>query len=142
MSDIEKAAPNKKLSQRRIDRQQRKAERQRLRQKKAEFDEKKEKSKVVKVRMKKKSLPGFLANNVDLIIHWLRDYEHLFCLAEDYGFQRLDRLPDERRHQLVQQYVDIAEFIDMCEELKNAAAEKAVEKPEEQLKAEDQISSS
>jgi hypothetical protein len=42
----------------------------------------------------------------------------------------------------VQQYVDIAEFIDTCEELKNAAVEKVVEKPEEQLKAEDQISSS
>lgn len=148
MSEHEDSRSYQKLSQRRVDRQKRKAERQLLKQKKAHFDKEQEQHKVVKPRLRKKSLPGFLANNVDAILHWLKDYETLFNLADDYGFQRIDRMPEEKMQRLVQQYVDISEFIDKLEAIKaeadlKLAREKENAQPEtEQKESEDHSNSS
>ena len=41
-------------------------------------------------------------------------------MADDYGIQSLDRLSDEKRRLLVQNYVDVGEFITTLEEIKNS----------------------
>lgn len=113
----EASSKSKKLSQKRTARQERKAERRRLKLEKAHFDEKKQRLTPVKVRFSSKSLPGFLAKNTDAIIKWLKDYQTLFVMADDYGIQQLDRMPEQRRRLLVQNYVDVGEFITILEDI-------------------------
>lgn len=106
-----------KKSQKRKDRQARKAERRARREELSHHEKKVHDNKPVKIRRSKKSLPGFLAKNVDAIIKWLKDYQTLFVMADDYGIQRLDRLPEDRRKLLVQNYVDIGDFILILNEI-------------------------
>lgn len=128
-----------KKSQKRKDRQERKAERRKA---KAEQQLRKpEKKKPVKARLSKKSLPGFLAKNVNAIIQWLKDYETLFVLADDYGIQRLDRMPKEKRDMLFQNYIDVSDFITVLQEIvqetNSANAGAASESLQEQQSNED-----
>ena len=111
---------HKKKSQKRVDRQARKAEKRKQKELLEKNKLKKQQSKPIKARLSKKSLPGFLAKNTDAIIQWLKDYQTLFVMADDYGIQSLDRLSDEKRHLLVQNYVDVGEFITTLEEIKNS----------------------
>lgn len=106
-----------KKSQKRIDRQARKNERRRLKSEALAFEETKMLLKPVKARLSKKSLPGFLAKNAKAIVQWLKDYSTLFVMADDYGFQRLDRLTEEKRNLLIQNYVDVNDFISILESL-------------------------
>lgn len=85
MDDIDDTA-KPKLSQKRVDRQLRKKQRREEKLSKAHSSPSKTNGKLVKVRHSKKSLPGFLAKNVDAILTWLKEYETLFALADDYGF--------------------------------------------------------
>lgn len=131
-NDIEASKPKK--SQKRRDRQERKAERRRQREAVREGTvSKKQTFKPVKARLSKKSLPGFLAKNAEVIKQWLKDYQILFVMADDYGFQNLDRLPDQRRQQLVQNYVDVGNFILTLDAI---IAESLVQVPEPQISVE------
>lgn len=76
-----------------------------------------EKVRPVRIRRTKKTLPGFLAKNVDAIVKWLKNYQTLYMLADDYGIMRLDRLPQEKLERITQNYVDVSEFIDIVEGL-------------------------
>lgn len=83
-NDVEAEKPKK--SQKRRDRQERKAERRRQREAVRNGSvSKKQLFKPVKARLSKKSLPGFLAKNTDAIKQWLKDYQTLFVMADDYG---------------------------------------------------------
>lgn len=71
----------------------------------------------VKARLQKKSLPGFMAKNAETILQWLKDYMLLFILADDYGISNMQRIPEERRRVLVQNYVDVGDFTIMLQDL-------------------------
>ena len=100
-------------SQKRKDRQERRREKQ---VKTAE----KQKEIQVNVKKTKKSLPGFLAKNAENILKWLGAYCTLFCRADDYGIDKLDRYSPEQRKDLVQMYVDISDFRQIVREMLNA----------------------
>lgn len=74
-------------------------------------------AKPVKVRLSRKSLPGFMAKNAKAVLQWLKDYMLLFILADDYGISRMDRIPEERRRALVQNYVDVGDFTSMLQDI-------------------------
>lgn len=120
----DKTEPKKKKSQKRVDRQARKAEKRRQKELLEKHELEKKHMKPVKARLSKKSLPGFLAKNVDAIIQWLKDYQTLFVMSDDYGIQKFDRLPQERRNLLVQNYVDVVDFISTLEAIKIESEEK------------------
>ena len=65
-----------------------------------------------------KSLPGFLAKNVDLICGWLKQYCKLFQKADDACIDYLMKMPREERNVLVQDYVDIHIFVELVQALK------------------------
>ena len=66
-----------------------------------------------------KSLPGFLAKNVDLICDWLYEYCALFQKADDAGIDYIKNMEREKRNKLVQDYVDMHVFIELVKKLKN-----------------------
>lgn len=68
-----------------------------------------------------KSLPGFLAKNVDLICKWLREYTTLFQKADDACIDYLKLMERPKRDELVQDYVDIHIFFEAVKMLKNKA---------------------
>lgn len=109
----EDAGEKKKKSQKRADRQARKRERRALR----EMSGAKKGAAPVKARLQKKSLPGFMAKNAETILQWLKDYMLLFILADDYGISNMQRIPEERRRALVQNYVDVGDFTIMLQDL-------------------------
>lgn len=110
--------PKKKKSQKRIDRQARRAEKRRQKALFEKHEERKQQLKPVKIRTAKKSLPGFLAKNVDNIIQLLKDYQLLYVAADDYGFLNMERFPEARIKHVMQNYVGLVEFITLLEELK------------------------
>ena len=65
-----------------------------------------------------KSLPGFLAKNVDLICKWLKEYCKLFQKADDACIDYLKLMERSKRDEIVQDYVDIHTFIDLVQALK------------------------
>ena len=109
----EDAGEKKKKSQTRAERQARKRERRALR----EMSGAKKGAAPVKARLQKKSLPGFMAKNAETILQWLKDYMLLFILADDYGISNMQRIPEERRRALVQNYVDVGDFTIMLQDL-------------------------
>lgn len=118
MANIDTPTEHKKKSQKRVDRQARKAEKRKQKELLAKHQQEKLLQKPVKARLSKKSLPGFLAKNADAILQWLKDYQTLFVMADDYGIQQLDRLPSNKRQLLVQNYIDVGDFILMLENIK------------------------
>lgn len=92
-----------------------------------------EEDRLVRVRYTKKSLPGFLAKNAGAILQWLKEYETLYALADDYGFQRIDRMPPERQAVLQENYVKISDFITVAQQIiaGEAVAEDEPERPDE-----------
>lgn len=75
----------------------------------------------IELKTKKKSLPGFLAKNVDLICKWLKDYSILFQAADDAQIQYFKSMSREKRNQLIDDYVKIHEFMKIVDQLKNNA---------------------
>lgn len=137
-----KSEPKQKKSQKRADRQARRAERQRLRM------EQMTNSKVVynkyepiRVRLSKKSMPGFLAKNIDAIIQWLKDYQLLYVAADDYGFLNMERFPEARMKHVMSNYVQLVDFITQLETIKNESLlEKTAQLSSLEEKIDDQIS--
>ena len=66
-----------------------------------------------------KSLPGFLAKNIDLICKWLKEYSILFQKADDACIDYMKYMERDKRNELVQDYVDIHTFIELVQMLKN-----------------------
>ena len=65
-----------------------------------------------------KSLPGFLAKNVDLICKWLKEYCKLFQKADDACIDYLKLMERSKRDEIVQDYVDIHTFIGLVQVLR------------------------
>lgn len=114
-----KSEPKQKKSQKRADRQARRAERQRLRMEQAIQKTVHDKYEPIRVRLSKKSLPGFLAKNVDAIIQWLKDYQLLYIASDDYGFLNMERFPEARMKHVMANYVQLVDFITQLETIKN-----------------------
>lgn len=96
-----------KKSQKRKDRQERRRIK-REEKKKQEYEKEIEKTKkqiekikTLRIKKSKKTLPGFLAKNAEVICQWLRSYLKLFMVADDAGLQSLERLSIEERHRMV-----------------------------------------
>lgn len=97
-----------KRSQKRKDRQERKRQRQERRKEKnlepdpvpAKEDSSKKQSDARKC-PRRKSLPGYMAKNADLVCKWLRNYMHLFCMVDDAQIGFLNGISRERRNELV-----------------------------------------
>ena len=66
-----------------------------------------------------KSLPGFLAKNIDTICKWLKEYCKLFQKADDAGIDYMKHMERCKRDELVQDYVDIHTFIELVQMLKS-----------------------
>ena len=69
-----------------------------------------------------KTLPGYMAKNADLVCRWLRNYMHLFCKVDDAQIGFLDGIPREMRNELVQEYVDVATFVENVRKLQTATS--------------------
>ena len=67
-----------------------------------------------------KTLPGYMAKNADLVCRWLRNYMYLFCKVDDAQIGFLDGIPREMRNELVQEYVDVATFVENVRKLQTA----------------------
>lgn len=96
----------KSKSQKRADRQRRRQERREARRKPAETP-----AETVSAEKKKKSLPGFLAKYRHELKEWLRHYMTLICKSDDFGVPYVRDITGDRRKNLVQEYVDVAEFL-------------------------------
>lgn len=107
-----------KKSQKRADRQARRAERQRTRAEIMADKTASIKYKPIRVRLSKKSLPGFLAKNTDAILQWLKDYQLLYIAADDYGFLNMERFPEARMKHVMDNYVELVDFITQLEIVK------------------------
>lgn len=66
-----------------------------------------------------KSLPGFLAKNVDIVCKWLKEYCILFQKAEDAGIDYFKEMNRSDRDTLIQDYVDIHVFLETINTIKN-----------------------
>lgn len=134
-----------KKSQKRKDRQARREEKRKEKAKlqhEAEIDELKneiEKVKTLRLKANKKSLPGFLAKNAEVICQWLRSYMKLFIAADDIGLLNLDRLNEADRQRMVQEYIDIAEFISLVKDLISIQKFPQIEKQLEEKQLEKEI---
>ena len=96
----------KSKSQKRADRQRRRQERREAR--KASVGTPME---AVPTEKKKKSLPGFLAKHRHELKEWLRHYMALICKSDDFGVPYVRDMTRDQRNNLVQEYVDVAEFL-------------------------------
>lgn len=129
-----------KRSQKRKDRQERKHERQ-MRRKRENLEigektlengrngENPEESSPEEPKRRRKTLPGYLAKNSAEICRWLRNYLYLFMKADDAHIGFLDGIPRERRDELVQEYVDVRNFVSNVEKLRTGEVEPEPENP-------------
>jgi len=65
---------------------------------------------------RRKSLPGFLGKHRHEIDMWLRHYLFMHPRADDAGVPYIKEMDDEQRAKFVQEYIDIAEFLDKLKE--------------------------
>lgn len=96
----------KSKSQKRADRQRRRQERREARKASAGTP-----METVPTEKKKKSLPGFLAKHRHELKEWLRHYMALICKSDDFGVPYVRDMTRDQRNNLVQEYVDVAEFL-------------------------------
>ena len=104
----------KSKSQKRADRQRRRQERREARRKPTETTTETSVGtpmETVLIEKKKKSLPGFLAKHRHELKEWLRHYMTLICKSDDFGVPYVRDMTRDQRNNLVQEYVDVAEFL-------------------------------
>lgn len=61
-------------------------------------------------------MPGFLGKYRHEIHAWLKHYLFMHSRADDAGVQYIRDMDDEQRAKFVQEYVDVAEFLDKLKE--------------------------
>ena len=96
--------PTETLSQKRPDRQRRRAERRIKREETANPGE------IPSLPRKRKSLPGYMAKYRREISLWLRHYMTLICKADDAGLSCVKDMSRDERNRMIQEYIDVSEF--------------------------------